>query len=115
MSLNSQEDHSTFIDQLDELINTVENKENHTFNSFCEKFGHLDNFISFKQAYINFLKSTTSKELLNKLYDEQFFVNFWLKKGFVHESLLREHQQRRLLKAILKKVNAVTKELSKNK
>lgn len=115
MCLNCQEDYSTFINQLDELINTVENKENQTFNSFCEKFGHLDNFISFKQAYNNFLKSNTNKELLNNLYDEQFFVNFWLKKGFVHESLLREHQQRRLLKAILKRVNATTKELLKNK
>ena len=114
MNLNCKEEYHAFINQIDELINTVENRQNQTFTVFCDIFGQLDNFIKFKQAYFNFLK-TTFKIILSKLNDEQLLINIWSKKGFVHESLLREHQQRRLLKAILKKVKTITKDSLRSK
>jgi len=107
MTLSNQEDISDFINNIENLIDSMENKENPSFETFCKNYGYFDNFVDFKKTYFNFLR-TTNQELINKLNDEQTLISFWMKNGFFHESLLKQFQQRFILKSILKKVADVT-------
>jgi len=111
MTLSNQEEILDFINNIQDFIGSMENKESPSFETFCNNYGYFNNFVDFKKTYFNFLK-TTNQDLINKLNNEQDLISFWLKNGFFHESLLKEFQQRFMLKSILKKVADATMDCS---
>jgi len=103
MSAILTEEENDCIKNLETIIENSENKEQTHFKDFCNTYGFFDNFVSFKKAVFSFREKAIFK-ILSTLIDDQYLISFWLEQGFFHESLLKEFQQRYILKNILFKI-----------